>query len=79
MHPGSSGESIPEEEYRAFFRKMFEEMGLSPEAVDSFEFFHSSSRCGEIALNLSNFFIFRELEFVNNLDKCESGIGDLNI
>ncbi|MGA9189497.1 MAG: hypothetical protein WB014_13295 [Methanosarcina sp.] len=44
MHPGSSGESIPEEEYRAFFRKMFEEMGLSPEAMDSFEFFHSSSR-----------------------------------
>ncbi len=45
MHVGSSGESIPEEEYRAFFREMFEEMGLSPEAVDSFEFFHSSSRC----------------------------------
>ena len=43
MHVGSSGESIPEEEYRAFFREMFEEMGLSPEAVDSFEFFHSSS------------------------------------
>lgn len=44
MHPGSSGESIPEEKYRAFFREMFKEMGLSPEAVDSFEFFHSSSR-----------------------------------
>jgi hypothetical protein len=44
MHPGSSGETIPEEEYRAFFREMFEEMGLSPEAVDSFEFFASSSR-----------------------------------
>lgn len=44
MHPGSSGESISEEEYRAFFKKMFKEMGLSPEAVDSFEFFHSSSR-----------------------------------
>ncbi len=44
MHVGSSGESIPEEEYRAFFRGMFEEMGLSPEGVDDFEFFHSSSR-----------------------------------
>lgn len=44
MHPGSGGESIPEKKYRAFFREMFEEMGLSPEAVDSFEFFHSSSR-----------------------------------
>jgi hypothetical protein len=44
MPPGSSGESIPEEEYQAVFREMFEEMGLSPEAVDSFEFFHSSSR-----------------------------------
>lgn len=41
---GSSGETIPEEEYRAFFREMFEELGLSPEAVDSFEFFASSSR-----------------------------------
>jgi len=44
MHVGSSGESIPEEEYRVLFRKMFEEMELSPEGVDSFEFFHSSSR-----------------------------------
>lgn len=44
MHVGSSGETIPEEEYRAFFREMFEELGLSPEAVDSFEFFVSSSR-----------------------------------
>jgi hypothetical protein len=44
MHAGSSGESIPEEEYRAVFREMFEELGLSPEAVDSFKFFHSSSR-----------------------------------
>ena len=43
MHVGSSGESIPEEKYRAFFREMFEEMGLSPEAVDNFEFFHTSS------------------------------------
>ena len=39
MHVGSSGETIPEEEYRALFREMFEELGLSPEAVDSFEFF----------------------------------------
>lgn len=44
MPPGSSGDKIPEEEYRAVFREMFEELGLSPEAVDSFEFFHSSSR-----------------------------------
>ena len=44
MHVGSSGETIPEEEYRAFFREMFGELGLSPEAVDSFEFFVSSSR-----------------------------------
>ncbi|HWQ49414.1 MAG TPA: hypothetical protein VN414_10800 [Methanosarcina sp.] len=44
MHPGSSGETIPKEEYRAFFREMFEELGLSPEAVDSFAFSASSSR-----------------------------------
>lgn len=44
MHVGSSGESIPDEKYRAVFREMFEEMGLSPEVVDSLEFFHSSSR-----------------------------------
>jgi len=44
MPPGSSGETIPEDEYRAVFREMFEEMGLSPEAVGSFEFFASSSR-----------------------------------
>lgn len=44
MPVGSSGETIPEEEYRAVFRQIFEELGLSPEAVDSFEFFASSSR-----------------------------------
>ncbi len=44
MPPGSSGDTIPEDEYQAVFREIFEEMGLSPEAVDSFEFFHSSSR-----------------------------------
>ncbi|AKB31965.1 hypothetical protein MSSIH_1275 [Methanosarcina siciliae HI350] len=44
MPVGSSGESIPEEEYRAVFREMFEELGFSPEAADRFEFFHSSSR-----------------------------------
>ena len=44
MHPGSSGETIPEQEYQAVFREIFEELGLSPEAVDSFEFFASSSR-----------------------------------
>lgn len=42
MHVGSVRESIPEKEYRVFFREMFEEMGLSPEVVDSFEFFHTS-------------------------------------
>lgn len=42
--PGSSGKTIPEEEYRAVFREIFEEMGLFSEAVDSFEFFASSSR-----------------------------------
>ncbi|WP_269851168.1 hypothetical protein [Methanosarcina horonobensis] len=39
MPIGSSGDTIPEEEYRAVFRTIFEELGLSPEAVDSFEFF----------------------------------------
>lgn len=43
MPRGSSGETIPEEEYRAVFRKMFENMRLPPEAVDKFEFFYSSS------------------------------------
>ncbi|AKB25305.1 hypothetical protein MSMTP_1836 [Methanosarcina sp. MTP4] len=44
MPPGSSGDTIPEEEYRAVFREIFEELGLDPEAVDIFDFFHSSSR-----------------------------------
>ncbi len=44
MPPGSSGETIPEEEYRAVFREIFGELGLDSEAVDSFEFFASSSR-----------------------------------
>jgi len=44
MPAGSSGETISEEEYRAVFREIFEELGLSPEAVDKFEFFASSSR-----------------------------------
>ncbi len=44
MPPGSSGDTIPEEEYQAVFREIFEELGISPEAVDSFEFFASSSR-----------------------------------
>ncbi len=44
MPPGSSGDTIPEDEYQAVFREIFEEMGLSPEAVGSFEFFYSSSR-----------------------------------
>ncbi len=44
MPVGSSGETIPEEEYRAVFREIFEELGLSSETVDSFEFFVDSSR-----------------------------------
>jgi hypothetical protein len=44
MPAGSSGETIPEEEYRTVFREMFEELGLSSEAVDRFNFFASSSR-----------------------------------
>jgi hypothetical protein len=44
MPIGSSGETIPEEEYRAVFREMFENMGLTPEAIDRFEFFYSTSR-----------------------------------
>lgn len=44
MPVGSTGATIPEEEYREIFKKMFEKLGLSPEAVDKFEFFESSSR-----------------------------------
>jgi hypothetical protein len=40
---GSSGDKIPEEEYRAVFKEMFENMGLPQEAVDKFEFAYSSS------------------------------------
>lgn len=43
MPAGSSGEKIPEEEYRAVFKEMFENMGLPQEAVDRIEFFYSSS------------------------------------
>ena len=43
MPGGSSGEKIPEEEYRAVFREMFENMGLPREAVDRFEFSYSTS------------------------------------
>ncbi|MDY0130529.1 MAG: hypothetical protein RBR63_10160 [Methanosarcina vacuolata] len=42
MHVGSVGESIPENKYRAFFREMFEKIGLPPEAVGNFEFLHTS-------------------------------------
>lgn len=34
---------IPEEEYRAVFREMFENLGLPPEKVDEFEFEYSPS------------------------------------
>jgi hypothetical protein len=44
MPLGSSGDKIPEEEYRAVFKEMFKNMGLPQEAVDRFEFTYSSSR-----------------------------------
>lgn len=38
LGPGSSGKTIPEDEYRAVFKRMFTDLGLSPEKVDEFEF-----------------------------------------
>ncbi|WP_440954412.1 hypothetical protein ACSAZK_12320 [Methanosarcina sp. Mfa9] len=43
MHRFSAGKEIPEEEYRAVFRGMFGNLGLSPEKVDEFEFEYSPS------------------------------------
>ena len=34
LGPNSSGKTIPEEEYRAVFKKMFTDLGLPPEKVD---------------------------------------------
>ena len=39
----SAGKEIPEEEYEAVFREMFENLGLPPEKVDEFEFEYSPS------------------------------------
>lgn len=43
MHRFSAGKEIPEEEYRAVFREMFENLGLPPEKVEEFEFEYSPS------------------------------------
>ncbi|HIH92971.1 TPA: hypothetical protein HA338_02670 [Methanosarcina acetivorans] len=41
LGPGSSGKTIPEDEYRAVFKRMFTDLGLPPEKVDEFEFRYS--------------------------------------
>jgi hypothetical protein len=38
LGPGSSGKTIPEEKYRAVFKRMFTDLGLPPEKVDKVEF-----------------------------------------
>ena len=38
LGPGSSGKTIPKDEYRAVFKRMFTDLGLPPEKVDEFEF-----------------------------------------
>ncbi|MCQ1534784.1 hypothetical protein FTO70_03570 [Methanosarcina sp. KYL-1] len=43
MHRASAGKKIPEEEYRAVFREMFEKLGLPVEKVDELEFEYSPS------------------------------------
>lgn len=43
MHRFSAGKKIPEEEYEAVFREIFENLGLPPEKVDEFEFEYSPS------------------------------------
>jgi hypothetical protein len=42
MHRASGGKKIPEEEYRAVFKEMFEKLGLPVEKVDKLEFEYSS-------------------------------------
>ncbi len=42
MHRASGGKKIPEEEYRAVFKEMFEKLGLPAEKVDELEFEYSS-------------------------------------
>lgn len=41
LGPASSGKTIPEDEYRAVFKRMFTDLGLPPEKVDEFEFEYS--------------------------------------
>jgi len=43
MHRASAGKKIPEEEYRAVFKEMFEKLGLPVEKVDELKFEYSSS------------------------------------
>jgi hypothetical protein len=43
MHSGSAGKEIPEEEYKAVFKEMFENLGLPPEKVDEIKFEYSPS------------------------------------
>lgn len=43
MHRASAGSKIPEKEYRAVFKEMFENIGLPAEKVDELEFEYSSS------------------------------------
>lgn len=43
MHEGSAGEKIPEEEYRAVFKEIFEKLGLPPSKVDDLRFEYNPS------------------------------------
>ena len=43
MHSASAGSKIPEEEYRAVFQEMFENIGLPAEKVDELEFEYNPS------------------------------------
>jgi len=38
LGPGSSGKTIPEEKYRAVFKRMFADLGLPPEKLDELKF-----------------------------------------
>jgi len=43
MHRASAGKKIPEEEYRAVFKEMFEKLGLPAKKVDELEFEYNPS------------------------------------
>lgn len=43
MHRASAGKEIPEEEYQAVFKQMFEKLGLPAEKVNEFEFEYNPS------------------------------------